>query len=1010
MDVFLSAALGSDDESVLIAPARAVTVRTLAISETPRSLCQIQADEDDYEWVCEWARRLTPQHLQRWLFGFRSRMVALQEGIVSLSYAEAAGCLLLLLASESARREASEGNLWPTVRRRFSDSARRLLFDAQGQPKREFKDALEGAARKLSLRHIFGVAGTHNYYISVYLQFGFTRKGMERLPHWLAGQPASEAVSHLLGYAEDPGGSCRSDSFASLWDILRSYRRNNVTEANTRRTLSRSPWVLPDWLDDLIEQAVQSRQIPDRELGDDSFEPLPPTFLAETKLQWDLPANPVFTTEVVNLADFDLTSDRYQVIMGNDRLATLLRNEGGHYTATSERVTLPSETADFTVALGDDNGTVVGNQLLQLWDPDEDVELFDLATGNRLNAYDALRSPNKDYGLLVSTDLRVEPLGLQFDTVGTGDHAKRLYLLQAGENRTVRVTLPGTGGEASEFWNSEINGGLRAKPSEPGWAVLVDTSIFPQGPEYLGRRRSIRITVPDSHIAVQYVRVGGMPLDCAPGGDRVYRTDEFDIFRSISAAGPHRIKVKLGLRRGTERTTVERDCFANAYGVMRASGDGWEVVNPQEKLSKNDTSRYTYRLVMAGTETQVSDLALMEGSVFLRRAWSRPQGLGELGGYGAPLEIRAPYNPFDDGNSLVIASEVRNTGILANAAKGEAGELCLRFRDPLEPGRGHEIVLWPIGALPLTCRAVDVVIHQGAEWRLPGVEYPGEHCCVAVSYAGVLIGSSWPDRVVNINVDDEDSALTTAAMLRWLHAPIVAPGWLEASRSFAHRYPAQVLAAWLGEEGLHDGLFHGVGSNEQWGAAVRRTFAGWNPDLEVAEEIINTLAKGHSDEDVVLESLLLLLRESPLLMGRVARAWLASASGPDRRQSGRVKRDLIARLRFLIADVPEESVRPFLMELWHQGELEEEPQPDPLSDFEKQQSEQDKRRELLDDSASAMGVDPGHVASVIEKVLGPLDYEALEYLDQNNAETALNVRPFREVLGLRILASLNNGV
>ena len=194
------------------------------------------------------------------------------------------------------------------------------------------------------------------------------------------------------------------------------------------------------------------------------------------------------------------------------------------------------------------------------------------------------------------------------------------------------------------------------------------------------------------------------------------------------------------------------------------------------------------------------------------------------------------------------------------------------------------------------------------------------------------------------------------------------------------------------------------------GRRCPKNLCRWNPDLEVAEEIINTLAKGHSDEDVVLESLLLLLRESPLLMGRVARAWLASASGPDRRQSGRVKRDLIARLRFLIADVPEESVRPFLMELWHQGELEEEPQPDPLSDFEKQQSEQDKRRELLDDSASAMGVDPGHVASVIEKVLGPLDYEALEYLDQNNAETALNVRPFREVLGLRILASLNNGV
>ena len=60
----------------------------------------------------------------------------------------------------------------------------------------------------------------------------------------------------------------------------------------------------------------------------------------------------------------------------------------------------------------------------------------------------------------------------------------------------------------------------------------------------------------------------------------------------------------------------------------------------------------------------------MEGSVFLRRAWSRPQGLGELGGYGAPLEIRAPYNPFDDGNSLVIASEVREHGDLGKCCQG----------------------------------------------------------------------------------------------------------------------------------------------------------------------------------------------------------------------------------------------------------------------------------------------------------------------------------------------------
>ena len=1010
MNVFSDIAARLDDDSLLISPARAVADRTLAMPE-PRSLCEIQPDENDYQWLCEWAERLTPWHMQRWLSGFHSRMVAVQSGTVILSHSDAAGCPLLLLAAESARREASEGNIWPTVRRRFTESARRVLFDAQGQPRQELKDAMEGAARKLGLRHIFGVAGTHNYYISVYLQFGFTRKGIERLPHWLAGPHVSEPVSYLLGDAEEKSTLLKSESFVSLWNALRNYRRKNVTETNARRVLARSPWALPDWQDDLLEQAVKSREITTREADLDSPEPLPSSFLAEPKLQWSLPVQPVFTTEVVNLADFDLTSDRYTVSVGNNRLTTLLRTDDGQYDPRPERVTLPSATANFTAVLGDDNGATADSQLLQLWNPDEDVELFDLKTGSRLDAQAVQRAPSKDYGLLVSPDLRVEPSGLRFHGVGSGVHGKRLYLLPAGDDRIVRVTLSDAEGEVSELWNSASGGGVRAKSWEPSWSSSVYPSIIPPGPEWLGRYRSIRIAVPDSDVELQYVRVGGLPLSFTPDGDEAYRTEEFDISLSISAARPHQIRVRLGLLRGTERATVERDCLANSYGVMRATGDGWEVVDPAERLSANDALRSTYRLVMSETGVQVSDLALMEGSVFVDRAWSRPRGLRKLGGYGAPLEVRAPYNPTDDGSSLVIASEVYDTGVLTGVSRNVGGELCLRFRDPLEPGSGHEIILWSTGALPRTYRVADAVIQHGDEWRLRVADYPAKHFCVAVSYDGDLIGAWWPDRSARISVDDAESALTIAAMLRWIHAPIMSLGWLEEVQAFAQQYPAQVLSAWFREEGLPNGLVNRVASSELWGAVVREVFAGWAPDQETAQAVIHALGTGDSDEDRVSDSLYLLLREAPLLMGRVARAWLEPAGGDDQQQTARDRLRLLERLRLLVADVPEESVSPFEMELWQDGKLDEEPRPTPLSPSEKRQAEQDKHLELLDAAARAMGVDCGYLDNgVIGKVLGPLDYEQLDDMNRNNAETALNIRPFRELLGLRILASLNNGV
>lgn len=148
----------------------------------PRSLCEVGADSEDSHWLCTWAWSLQPQTALKWLTEYRRG--AGDNAPVALS--QVIGSLFLFLAAEAARREAREGYVWPAVHEKFQSETRRLLF-AQGQPTQLYKEAIEVAAHLLKLRHVFGLEGTQNYYVSIYIQFGFTQKGLAQLPFWLAG-------------------------------------------------------------------------------------------------------------------------------------------------------------------------------------------------------------------------------------------------------------------------------------------------------------------------------------------------------------------------------------------------------------------------------------------------------------------------------------------------------------------------------------------------------------------------------------------------------------------------------------------------------------------------------------------------------------------------------------------------------------------------------------------------------------------------------------------------------
>lgn len=184
----------------------------------------------------------------------------------------------------AARREATEGQIWPAVRSGLNLSVHvaDILFHTSGQARAEVKTLIERTCRQLHLRHIFGQDGTQEWFGSIYLQFGFTQRGFAKmLPEWLMGYNQPNTIARLLDNPE-----LKSESFRKMWEALLSVRRGNAVEAVTRRIISESPWVLPEWADELLLAAKKKPHLSPASYRSSSGEAgeAPRSFLSEPRL------------------------------------------------------------------------------------------------------------------------------------------------------------------------------------------------------------------------------------------------------------------------------------------------------------------------------------------------------------------------------------------------------------------------------------------------------------------------------------------------------------------------------------------------------------------------------------------------------------------------------------------------------------------------------------------------------------------------------------------------------
>jgi hypothetical protein len=825
-------------------------IQEKALAHSPWSLAELSPDDKDHQWLLQWADDLEYETVRTWI----SSLVPYRANEWNITRQAAFGLIFLFFASEVARRDATEGHLWKFICKtsgktpRFNKRVEELLF-AQGQPTYELKQAIAQAASTFNLRNVFGISGLMNWFDTVFLQFGFTQRGLEdRLPFWLAGYGTTQAISSLLL------GQSQSSSFAALWHHLQEVRRGNITAGQFQQRVQGSPWLLTELYDKAPSFALRRPNLgtaPAPNVG--TPENLEAPFLETPMLQWNQAPSPAFVTHFQNLLDQPLDETHYTLIIAGKEYATLVRQDDGTYNAIPDTdIILPIIAPTVVASLVQPDGTTVRNQSLSLYDPADEVTAFRSQDGTRISdAWSTPLNPDADLILLISADLTLSPLPPRWARLP--DSSGCFYHLTRGWNPDTRVLL-GDG----LFWKPVIAQGQIS--AEPPWTKSVQVQWRRSVPE---AAMGLKIEGPvgwltvnhSADVEVKWVRTGGESLTqfINPVSGRV----SYGPAPLYDGNMERRIRLRLMQNvAGEEHTAVVcrtlSTRLAGGEGAMRQTSNGWVPMGAGTRLSVWEARTTPVRLVTPfawGGFGPQNEFGLIEGEAWIGNAARFARPLGRLSGWGGSLELRPrPYNSFAD--RILLSEEVYDTGDMADAYVSLNEEcsrqVTIKLHEIKEPDKDFQILWWSIGGELFSVSGNEVSILDERSWQCDIPLAASEPIVIAISYQGIRRGAWWrKDWCEQTLILAERDPAQWASLIRYFKLPLCAPEHLPRVQARLHAFPGETLAAWLGNEGLPDGLCQQVDLG--WNPTLRTLTSGWSPTLTAAKKLVTLLGKQGTD-------------------------------------------------------------------------------------------------------------------------------------------------------------------
>lgn len=740
-------------------------------------------------------------------------------GGTTVSGRDAVGLVFLAYAMEVGRRQAHEGELWPFVRSALAHELQERLF-AEGSMLRPWvRDALESACPTLGLRHVFGQDGIQAWIRTVFLQFGVSAAGWERLPWWLSGHQSTVTIDDLL----ESDGPLHSPSFTALWKVLQQARYGHRNEARLRHDIEKlgSPWLMAGDIARVAAAALARPEVirigDDERATTDDDEPVA-GLLAEPRLRWGAGDTPQFSVGLgADPSNWLKTGDYVLVLRGHARLP-LTCDSDGCWHMPSEAVMLDLREPHVVLELLQ-SGVPVYQDELRLLDTDEEVLLFDLATGRPVDAWGALPR-GRAVALLTRADLTVRPAPPRWISVFGGTW--KLYRCDGG---LASETAIGLGGET--IWQPRWRGSLAPDPvggrawSEPREGRWGDSV-------------RLRVELPPG-LEPHAVRLGSHAYELSEAEARAVTILLDPTIKSTTRA-------RVVATSGGRRTVVPVQLDLHTWGAARQwPGGRWQPIRPGDVLDPAELGRDRILVSAPMWGVAQGELALLEGQAFQARPRSVERGLGDaLHGVGAPLFLcRGPYNRVAPAPVTLAAAVVRS-GVVA-AVRAECGQVVLILRATLDGTDEHAVWLWRRGQQSPTRVPWTRLRCEGREWGV--LEEPAVPLACAVSYRGAWLGGrfvEWPtgpSELASI-IEATDNWHSLALWLRWWRAPLLYGPLADAVGHRIDREPAPTLGAWLARPAGLPAELSLPAEDPAWQTVVQHFLWRWQPSERQAASLI----------------------------------------------------------------------------------------------------------------------------------------------------------------------------
>lgn len=344
---------------------------------------------------------------------------------------------------------------------------------------------------------------------------------------------------------------------------------------------------------------------------------------------------------------------------------------------------------------------------------------------------------------------------------------------------------------------------------------------------------------------------------------------------------------------------------------------------------------------------------------------------------------RGPYNAIEPDAPLV--REVVNRGIIADMKlrhehDDTAYDIHLTY--PIELDEQHEVVIWDeSGQLHIGDPDYTLVqLRQTATWILELPEAAARPLVIAIAYNGVRLGAWWENDWTYMLLQNTQGVKTIATMLRRFQLPILSDPSRAQVRQFVERSGSTILPIWLSDAPFQLDL-RWAGADDQWLTSVRTLFRRWKPGEMAARQLVTQL--GGTDEnleELVLRTAWRLLRVDPLLMGKVIQPFVSNAYLPQ--FGANTTRKLFRTLLSTLAEATNEN------------------------------DLQQKKTDLLKVTSDTMGyVDLNFIRrGLLDPALRAFNRKSIEPIQENNLALALSIEPFRRLLGMSVLESIEQSI